>query len=101
MGAALPRRPHELREVHARFARIGSAPCCARNLRRKRCLNYSFLRLNRTQLLLVHLLRGKETRVMHLGNKKKLAGATGYILLWLLGIPIPLLFLIFLLRGCT
>jgi hypothetical protein len=27
--------------------------------------------------------------------------ATGYILLWLLGIPIPILFLIFLLRGCT
>ncbi len=29
------------------------------------------------------------------------AGATGYILLWLLGIPIPILLLIFLLRGCT
>ncbi|HKP02191.1 MAG TPA: hypothetical protein VJU77_02420 [Chthoniobacterales bacterium] len=28
-------------------------------------------------------------------------GATGYILLWLLGIPIPILFLFFLLRGCT
>jgi hypothetical protein len=28
-------------------------------------------------------------------------GATGYILLWLLGIPIPILLLIFLLRGCT
>jgi len=28
-------------------------------------------------------------------------GATGYILLWLLGIPIPVLLLIFLLRGCT
>jgi hypothetical protein len=28
-------------------------------------------------------------------------GATGYILLWLLGIPIPVLFLFFLLRGCT
>ena len=27
--------------------------------------------------------------------------ATGYILLWLLGIPIPILLLIFLLRGCT
>ena len=29
------------------------------------------------------------------------AGATGYILLWLLGIPIPILLIIFLLRGCT
>ena len=28
-------------------------------------------------------------------------GKLGYILLWLLGVPIPLLFLIFLLRGCT
>ena len=28
-------------------------------------------------------------------------GKIGYILLWLLGIPIPILFLIFLLRGCT
>lgn len=28
-------------------------------------------------------------------------GAIGYILLWLLGIPIPVLFVIFLLRGCT
>lgn len=28
-------------------------------------------------------------------------GAMGYILLWLLGIPIPVLFIIFLLRGCT
>jgi len=28
-------------------------------------------------------------------------GAIGYILLWLLGIPIPVLLLFFLLRGCT
>lgn len=28
-------------------------------------------------------------------------GKIGYILLWLLGIPIPVLFGIFLLRGCT
>jgi hypothetical protein len=38
---------------------------------------------------------------MHLTNKIKEAGAAGYILLWLLGIPIPILLLIFLLRGCT
>jgi hypothetical protein len=41
--------------------------------------------------------RGK----MLLGDKIKEAGATGYILLWLLGIPIPILLIIFLLRGCT
>jgi hypothetical protein len=28
-------------------------------------------------------------------------GKVGYILLWLIGVPIPVLFLIFLLRGCT
>ncbi|MDQ2660002.1 MAG: hypothetical protein M3Y03_06240 [Verrucomicrobiota bacterium] len=29
------------------------------------------------------------------------AGAMGYVLMWLLGIPIPILLLFFLLRGCT
>jgi hypothetical protein len=38
---------------------------------------------------------------MRLRDKTKELGATGYILLWLLGIPIPVLLLIFLLRGCT
>jgi hypothetical protein len=38
---------------------------------------------------------------MKLKERVKRAGATGYILLWLLGIPLPILFLIFLLRGCT
>ena len=28
-------------------------------------------------------------------------GAVGYILMWLLGVPASLLFVIFLLRGCT
>jgi hypothetical protein len=38
---------------------------------------------------------------MRLSDKIKQAGAAGYILLWLLGIPFPILLLIFLLRGCT
>jgi hypothetical protein len=29
------------------------------------------------------------------------AGKIGWILLWLLGIPIPILLVLFLLRGCT
>jgi hypothetical protein len=29
------------------------------------------------------------------------AGKVGWAILWLLGIPIPILFLLFLLRGCT
>jgi len=43
----------------------------------------------------------ERTSCMRLTAKIKEAGATGYILLWLLGIPIPILLLIFLLRGCT
>jgi hypothetical protein len=38
---------------------------------------------------------------MILTQRIKEAGATGYILLWLLGVPIPILFVIFLLRGCS
>jgi hypothetical protein len=38
---------------------------------------------------------------MKMINRAKEKAATGYILLWLLGIPIPILLLIFLLRGCT
>ena len=34
-------------------------------------------------------------------NRWKQQGKIGYILLWLLGVPIPVLFLFFLLRGCT
>jgi hypothetical protein len=34
-------------------------------------------------------------------DKLRQEGKAGYILLWLLGVPIPLLFLIYLLRGCT
>jgi hypothetical protein len=36
--------------------------------------------------------------------KQKLArqeGKIGWILLWLLGVPIPVLLVLFLLRGCT
>jgi hypothetical protein len=29
------------------------------------------------------------------------SGKVGWILLWLLGVPIPILFVLFLLRGCT
>ncbi len=38
---------------------------------------------------------------MKFTEKIKEAGAAGYVLLWLLGIPIPILLLIFLLRGCS
>jgi hypothetical protein len=39
--------------------------------------------------------------VIKLNARIKEAGAAGYILLWLLGIPLPILFVIFLVHGCT
>jgi hypothetical protein len=36
-----------------------------------------------------------------LSRLKSEEGRAGYILLWLLGVPLPVLFLIYLLRGCN
>ena len=33
--------------------------------------------------------------------RRRQEGKLGYILLWLVGVPIPVLFVIFLLRGCS
>ena len=38
---------------------------------------------------------------MRLLNRKDESGKIGYIILWLLGVPVSVLLLIFLLRGCT
>jgi len=46
-------------------------------------------------------LEMKRFMTMKLAERIKETGAAGYILLWLLGIPIPILFVIFLLRGCS
>lgn len=35
------------------------------------------------------------------GDRRREAGAVGWGLLWLLGIPIPILIVLFVLRGCT
>jgi hypothetical protein len=43
----------------------------------------------------------KGKKGMKLREKIEEQAATGYILLWLLGVPIPVLLLFFLLRGCT
>lgn len=34
-------------------------------------------------------------------SRKSESGKVGWILLWLLGVPIPILLVLFLLRGCT
>jgi hypothetical protein len=36
-----------------------------------------------------------------MARRAREAGKVGWILLWLLGIPIPILFALFLMRGCT
>ena len=36
-----------------------------------------------------------------LSNRKNIGGKVGWVLLWALGVPIPILLVIFLLRGCT
>jgi hypothetical protein len=40
-----------------------------------------------------------KSRLENLRSRQE--GKMGYILLWALGVPIPLLFVIFLLRGCN
>jgi hypothetical protein len=44
-------------------------------------------------------LRGWRARIPALRRRQE--GRWGYILLWLIGVPIPILVLIYLLRGCT
>jgi len=35
------------------------------------------------------------------GNPNRQKGAMGYVLAWLLGVPIPILIIVALLRGCS
>ncbi|MFZ0499171.1 MAG: hypothetical protein WAU49_14410 [Steroidobacteraceae bacterium] len=45
------------------------------------------------------------TRLMHpltsANSRSKQRGAMGYVLAWLLGVPIPILIIVALLRGCS
>jgi hypothetical protein len=34
-------------------------------------------------------------------SKEQKAGKIGWIFLWLIGVPVPVLLILFLLRGCT
>lgn len=39
---------------------------------------------------------------MHIpNNPRRTEGKVGWIFLWLIGVPIPILLILFLLRGCT
>jgi hypothetical protein len=39
--------------------------------------------------------------IARMTNRAREAGKVGWILLWALGIPVPILLLLFVLRGCT
>jgi hypothetical protein len=60
-----------------------------------------FLRADTQTPLLLRNKSRERSKDMKFKERIEQMGATGYILLWLLGIPIPILFLFFLLRGCT
>jgi hypothetical protein len=49
----------------------------------------------------MHLVKKNETAEIESLGKTRSEGRIGYILLWLLGVPIPILLILFLLRGCT
>jgi hypothetical protein len=46
------------------------------------------------------MIRLKRTSVVNAGPERQ-KGALGYVLAWLLGIPIPILIIVALLRGCS
>ncbi len=46
-------------------------------------------------------ITGMKTARETLARGRREAGKIGWILLWLIGIPVPVLLALFLLRGCT
>ena len=40
-------------------------------------------------------------RALHVVPRRLQEGRMGYILAWLIGVPVPILLLVYLLRGCT
>jgi hypothetical protein len=38
---------------------------------------------------------------LRISSRARASGRIGWILLWLLGVPIPILLVLYLLRGCT
>jgi hypothetical protein len=50
----------------------------------------------------MHLARNfTRASLLRSARHRREAGKAGWILLWLLGVPIPVLLVLFLLRGCT
>jgi hypothetical protein len=40
-------------------------------------------------------------RVLHVSSLQRQQGKLGWIFLWAIGVPIPILLILYLLRGCT
>jgi hypothetical protein len=58
--------------------------------------------LRRTGTGVASLRREAKAEVLDVMARLKLqAGKVGWILLWLLGVPIPVLIFLYLIRGCT
>ena len=47
------------------------------------------------------MIERRNIRVNLMRFPRRQSGKIGYILLWLLGVPIPVLLIFYLLRGCT
>jgi hypothetical protein len=39
--------------------------------------------------------------IMKIARNHSISGKIGWLLLWVIGIPVPILLILFLLRGCT
>ena len=84
--------------------RLQSAQCCATDLRFIPWLLGCYTRHALVSQRLILEAAGEITKgqIMRLSINRKLEEArVGWILLWLLGVPIPVLLILFLLRGCT
>ena len=47
------------------------------------------------------LMNHSKAELFHAEGKSEHGGGLGYLFLWLLGVPVPILLVIFLVRGCT
>jgi hypothetical protein len=77
---------------------VGSEPAATAGIAERLSQGVPFLRIP------IHARdqgQPKYKQMKKLTDKAKESGALGWGLLWLLGIPIPVLLILFLLRGCT
>lgn len=81
-----------VRETHHPMARIRARPPCRQAASARRPIFYGAAYRG------THEMKAKNSDPQ---RSKFQDGKIGYILLWLLGVPIPILLLFYFLRGCT